>query len=97
MADGNLETNLKIVEALRALAAEKGVSAGQLALAWVQSQGDDVVPIPGTKRRRYLEENVAAAGMTLSAEDIAAIEKAVPAAAIAGTRYPEDGLKLLSR
>jgi aryl-alcohol dehydrogenase-like predicted oxidoreductase len=97
MADGNLETNLKIVEALRTLAAEKGVSAGQLALAWVQNQGEDVVPIPGTKRRKYLEENVAAAGMTLSAEDIAAIEKAVPAGAIAGTRYPEDALKLLSR
>jgi aryl-alcohol dehydrogenase-like predicted oxidoreductase len=63
----------------------------------VQSQGEDVVPIPGTKRRTYLEENVAAAGMTLSPEDIAAIEKAVPADAIAGTRYPEEALKLLGR
>ncbi len=60
-ADGNLERNLAIVDALNALAAEKGVTAGQLALAWVQHRGDDVVPIPGTRREKYLEENVAAA------------------------------------
>src|SRR3981189_1646559 len=62
MADGNLERNLEIVEALRALAAEKGVTAGQLALAWVQSRGENVVPIPGTKRRKELEENIRAVG-----------------------------------
>jgi aryl-alcohol dehydrogenase-like predicted oxidoreductase len=88
-AEGNLDRNLAIVEALRALATEKGVTAGQLALAWVQSQGDDVVPIPGTKRRKYLEENAAAAGLKLSEEDIKAIEQAAPAEAIAGERYPE--------
>ncbi len=88
-AEGNFERNLAIVEALRALAAEKGVTAGRLALAWVQSQGEDVVPIPGTKRRKYLEENVAAAGLELSKEDIEAIEQAAPAEAIAGERYPE--------
>jgi aryl-alcohol dehydrogenase-like predicted oxidoreductase len=88
-AEGNLDRNLAIVEALRALATEKGVTAGQLALAWVQSQGDDVVPIPGTKRRKYLEENVAAAGLELSEEDIKAIEQAAPAESIAGERYPE--------
>ncbi|KZB82228.1 aldo/keto reductase [Amycolatopsis regifaucium] len=88
-AEGNFERNMAIVEALRALAAEKGVTAGQLALAWVQSQGDDVVPIPGTKRRKYLEENVAAAGLELSEVDIEAIEKAAPVEAIAGERYPE--------
>ncbi|WP_037315870.1 aldo/keto reductase [Amycolatopsis orientalis] len=88
-AEGNFERNMAIVEALRALAEQKGVTAGQLALAWVQAQGDDVVPIPGTKRRKYLEENAAAAELELSEVDIAAIEKAAPAEAIAGERYPE--------
>ncbi|MFD5250287.1 aldo/keto reductase [Amycolatopsis sp. NPDC058340] len=96
-AEGNLERNLAIVEALRALAERKGVTAGQLALAWVQAQGDDVVPIPGTKRRKYLEENVASVGLELTAEDIAAIEEAVPADAVAGERYPEAAMRLLSR
>ncbi|RSN27971.1 aldo/keto reductase [Amycolatopsis sp. WAC 04169] len=96
-AEGNLERNLAIVEALRALAERKGVTAGQLALAWVQAQGDDVVPIPGTKRRKYLEENVASVGLKLTAEDIAAIEEAVPADAVAGERYPEASMRMLSR
>jgi aryl-alcohol dehydrogenase-like predicted oxidoreductase len=87
--DGNLERNLSIVEALRAVAEAKGVTAGQLALAWVQHQGDDVVPIPGTKRRTYLEENVASLEIELSEEDINAIENAAPADAFAGERYPE--------
>ncbi|MEV7091507.1 aldo/keto reductase [Amycolatopsis sp. NPDC051045] len=88
-AEGNFERNIAIVEALRALAEEKGVTAGQLALAWVQAQGEDVVPIPGTKRRTYLEENVAAASLELTAADVQAIEAAAPADAIAGERYPE--------
>ncbi|MFI9452856.1 aldo/keto reductase [Amycolatopsis sp. NPDC052450] len=88
-AEGNFERNMAIVEALRALAEQKGVTAGQLALAWVQAQGDDVVPIPGTKRRKYLEENAAAADLKLSEVDIQAIGKAAPAEAIAGERYPE--------
>ncbi|MFJ8913118.1 aldo/keto reductase [Amycolatopsis sp. NPDC102389] len=96
-AEGNLERNLAIVEALRALAERKGVTAGQLALAWVQAQGDDVVPIPGTKRRKYLEENVASVGLKLTAEDVAEIEAAVPADAVAGERYPETAMRLLSR
>ncbi|OLZ57050.1 aldo/keto reductase [Amycolatopsis keratiniphila] len=96
-AEGNLERNLAIVDALRALAEQKGVTAGQLALAWVQAQGDDVVPIPGTKRRKYLEENVASVGLKLTAEDIAAIEEAVPADAVAGERYPEASMRMLSR
>ncbi|MDT7725258.1 MAG: hypothetical protein QOI21_1834 [Actinomycetota bacterium] len=87
--DGNLERNLLIVDALRALADAKGVTAGQLALAWVQHHGDDVVPIPGTKRRKYLEENVASVDIELSEEDIKAIENAAPADAVAGERYPE--------
>ncbi|WP_181771708.1 aldo/keto reductase [Amycolatopsis pittospori] len=96
-AEGNLERNLAMVEALRALAERKGVTAGQLALAWVQAQGEDVVPIPGTKRRKYLEENVAAVGLELTAEDLAAIETAVPADQVAGERYPEESLRMLSR
>ncbi|MGV9363020.1 aldo/keto reductase [Amycolatopsis sp. NPDC003731] len=88
-AEGNFERNMAIVEALRKLASDKGVTAGQLALAWVQSQGEDVVPIPGTKRRKYLEENVAAASLELTADDLAAIAAAAPADAIAGERYPE--------
>ncbi|HKS49535.1 MAG TPA: aldo/keto reductase [Amycolatopsis sp.] len=85
----NLDRNLAIVEALRELAAEKGVTAGQLALAWVQHQGQDVVPIPGTKRRKYLEENVAAAELELSEEDIRRIGAAAPPEAVVGARYPE--------
>ncbi|WP_091674017.1 aldo/keto reductase [Amycolatopsis marina] len=97
MAEGNLERNLAIVDALRELATRKGVTAGQLALAWVQHRGDDVVPIPGTKRRRYLEENVAATGIELSGAELAEIETAVPAEAVAGERYPEAAMKLLGR
>ncbi|MDR7166699.1 aryl-alcohol dehydrogenase-like predicted oxidoreductase [Nocardia kruczakiae] len=88
-ADDNIDRNLAVVAELRAMAEEKGVTAGQLALAWVQSRGDDVVPIPGTKRRAYLEQNVAATEIELSAEDLARIEAAAPAEAFAGARYPE--------
>jgi aryl-alcohol dehydrogenase-like predicted oxidoreductase len=93
----NVQHNLAIVHALQKLAAERGVTAGQLALAWVQHQGADVVPIPGTKRRRYLEENVPAAVITLSDKDIAAIEAAVPPDAVHGTRYPEASMRTLGR
>ncbi|MFH9222929.1 aldo/keto reductase [Streptomyces lydicus] len=88
-ADGNLEQNLAIVEKLNELAADKGVSAGQLALVWVQHRGDDVVPIPGTRRQKYLEENLGALTIELSADELAAIDAAAPAAGIAGTRYDE--------
>ncbi|MFJ7210216.1 aldo/keto reductase [Amycolatopsis sp. NPDC098790] len=88
-AEDNFARNMAIVDALRKLAEEKGVTAGQLALAWVQSHGEDVVPIPGTKRRKYLEENVAAASLELTSDDLAAIAAAAPADAIAGERYPE--------
>ncbi|MBU3064641.1 aldo/keto reductase [Nocardia sp. NEAU-G5] len=86
-ADDNFERNLAIVTELRTLADEKGLTAGQLALAWVQSRGEDVVPIPGTKRRTYLEQNIAAAEITLTAADLARIEEA--AKDVAGARYPE--------
>ena len=84
-----LAANLALVDAVRELAAEKGVTAGQLALAWVLAQGDDVVPIPGTKRVRYLEENVAAASITLTSADLAALADAVPVDAVQGERYPD--------
>ncbi|MFG3343609.1 aldo/keto reductase [Streptomyces sp. NPDC048018] len=91
-ADGNLERNLAIVAKLNELAEAKGITTGQLALAWVQHRGDDVVPIPGTRRRRYLEENLAALTVELSAEDLAAIEAAAPPELVAGTRYDETSL-----
>jgi aryl-alcohol dehydrogenase-like predicted oxidoreductase len=96
-SEENLAKNQAIVEALKAVAAERGVTPGQLALAWVQHQGQDVVPIPGTKRIKYLEENVAAAGLALSADDLAAIEAAVPLDAVAGARYPEAGMRSVGR
>ncbi|MFC5290479.1 aldo/keto reductase [Actinokineospora guangxiensis] len=89
-AEGNFEANLAIVAALRELAGERGVTAGQLALAWVQSRGSDVVAIPGTKRVKYLEENAAAASVVLSDEDVQRISAAVPAAV--GGRYTEAGM-----
>ncbi|MFE5589927.1 aldo/keto reductase [Streptomyces sp. NPDC056549] len=91
-ADGNLERNLAIVAKLNELAGAKGVTTGQLALAWVQHRGDDVVPIPGTRRQRYLEENLAALTVELTAEDLAAIEAAAPSEQIAGTRYDATSL-----
>ncbi|MGW6572027.1 aldo/keto reductase [Streptomyces sp. NPDC054945] len=91
-ADGNLERNLSIVEKLNELAEAKKVTAGQLALAWVQHRGEDVVPIPGTRRQRYLEENLAALTVELSADDLAAIEAAAPAEQVAGTRYDATSL-----
>jgi aryl-alcohol dehydrogenase-like predicted oxidoreductase len=85
--DDALETNLALVAEVRKLAEEKGNTPGQLALAWVLAQGDDVAPIPGTKRVHYLEENVAAVDVRLTDEDLAALEKAVPRDAVAGDRY----------
>jgi len=82
-----LETNLALVDAITKVAEVKGVTPGQLALAWVLAQGDDVAPIPGTKRVRYLEENVAAASVELSDDDLAQLEDAVPRDAVAGARY----------
>jgi aryl-alcohol dehydrogenase-like predicted oxidoreductase len=82
-----LEQNLQLVAKVEEIAAEKGITPGQLALAWVLAQGDDVVPIPGTKRRTYLEENLAAADVQLSEAEAREIAEAVPAPA--GDRYPE--------
>jgi len=83
----DMQANLKLVEKLGALAAARGITPAQLALAWVQSQGSDVVPIPGTKRRKYLDENVAAATIQLTADELAAIDEVAPYGAAAGGRY----------
>jgi aryl-alcohol dehydrogenase-like predicted oxidoreductase len=96
-AGENFDRNFAIVAALRTLAEERGVTAGQLALAWVQHQGADVVPIPGTKRRTYLEENLAAATMDLTTEDLATIEAAAPLNKVAGDRYQAEMMKLVGQ
>jgi aryl-alcohol dehydrogenase-like predicted oxidoreductase len=93
----NFAKNLLLVQQVQDLAAEKGVTAGQLALAWVLAQGDYVIPIPGTKQRKYLEENVAALQVKLGPEELHALEAIFPAHATAGLRYPEEVLKLLDR
>jgi aryl-alcohol dehydrogenase-like predicted oxidoreductase len=82
-----LQANLRLVDAVRAIAEEKGCTPGQLALAWVLAQGDDVVPIPGTKRVRYLEENAGAADVELTDEDLRRLTDAVPRGAVVGERY----------
>ncbi|WP_138760587.1 aldo/keto reductase [Modestobacter altitudinis] len=81
--------NLRLVEAVRAMAAERGVTAGQLALAWVLAQGEDVVPIPGTKRRSYLEENVGSAGVQLTPEDLTRLGEIAPPGVAEGGRYAD--------
>jgi aryl-alcohol dehydrogenase-like predicted oxidoreductase len=83
----NFQRNIELVSRVEEIASEKGVTPGQLALAWVLAQGDDLVPIPGTKRVRYLEENVAAADVELTADDLARIDQAFPKGATAGDRY----------
>jgi aryl-alcohol dehydrogenase-like predicted oxidoreductase len=85
----NLAANLRLVDRVREIAAEKGVTATQLALAWVLAQGQDVVPIPGTKRVTYLEENAAAASVELTKEDLARLDEVAPVGATAGDRYPD--------
>lgn len=87
----NLQANLSIAKTVRRLADERGVTPGQLALAWVLSRGEHIVPIPGTKRISYLEQNVAAAGITLSAAEVDQIAQAVPVPA--GERYDEAGMR----
>jgi aryl-alcohol dehydrogenase-like predicted oxidoreductase len=85
----NFDRNLELVEKVGELAKGHSCTPGQLALAWVLAQGEDVVPIPGTKRRRYLEENVAATEIELSADDLAALDEVAPVGAAAGERYPD--------
>jgi aryl-alcohol dehydrogenase-like predicted oxidoreductase len=91
----NLARNLTALDRLEALARAKGCAPPQLALAWVLARGGDIVPIPGTKRQRYLEENAAAASLSMSASDLAEFDALFPIGSAAGTRYPADSMKLL--
>jgi len=93
----NFTKNLELVNRINDIARAKGCSAGQLALAWVMAQGDDIVPIPGTKRRTYLEENVGAARVDLSADDLRRIDEAAPRGVTAGDRYPAQAMASLNR
>jgi len=85
----NFERNLELVDQVSAIAEEKGVTPGQLALAWVLHQGEGIVPIRGTKRRSYLEENVAASEIELSPDELERIDEAAPSGAASGDRYPD--------
>jgi aryl-alcohol dehydrogenase-like predicted oxidoreductase len=91
----NFARNLRLVDEVQRMAREKGCTAGQLALAWVLAQGDDIVPIPGTKRRSYLEENVGAVDVALTTDDRARLDRVLPPGAAAGTRYAEPQMKAL--
>jgi aryl-alcohol dehydrogenase-like predicted oxidoreductase len=92
----NFEKNLALVTKVEALAQEKKCSPAQLALAWVMAQGDDIVPIPGTKRRKYLDDNLGALDVVLSASELAAIDALAPKGAAAGLRYPEASMKAIA-
>jgi aryl-alcohol dehydrogenase-like predicted oxidoreductase len=91
--EGNLEHNLGLVRRIEEIAREKGATPTQLALAWLLAQGEDILPIPGTKHRSYLEENVEALSISLSKDDLARINEAMPPGAAAGSRYPEAQMK----
>jgi aryl-alcohol dehydrogenase-like predicted oxidoreductase len=93
----NFAKNLELVAQVQAIATEKGVTASQLALAWLLAQGDDIVPIPGTKRRSYLEENVAAVNITLTADELSRIEAVAPKGVAAGDRYPIQTMSTVNR
>jgi aryl-alcohol dehydrogenase-like predicted oxidoreductase len=96
-SEENFRQNLELAERVREIAAEKGATPGQLALAWLLAQGDDIVPIPGTKRRKYLEENAGAAEITLTEEDLRRIEDAIPRGSAAGERYSEQQMRSVNR
>ena len=91
----NFGKNLTLVERVTEMAKSRGVTPGQLALAWVLAQGEDIVPIPGTKRRLYLEENVAAGDIKLSSDDLARLDELVPRGSAVGLRYPEAMMKVV--
>jgi aryl-alcohol dehydrogenase-like predicted oxidoreductase len=93
----NFKKNVELADRVREIADEKTATPGQLALAWLLAQGDDVVPIPGTKRRKYLEENAAAADVTLTEEDLRHIEEAMPRGSAAGERYSERQMRAVNR
>jgi len=93
----NLQKNLDLVRRVEEIAAEKKCKPSQLALAWVLAQGDDVVPIPGTKHRKYLEENVAALDVKLTEDDLRRIDEVIPHDAAVGSRYPEHMMQLVNQ
>ncbi len=93
----NFASNLALVEEVEAIAAEKHCTTSQIALAWLLAQGPDIVPIPGTKRRRFLEENAKAVDLKLDSRDLARLEAAFPLRAAAGERYPETGMRAVNR
>jgi aryl-alcohol dehydrogenase-like predicted oxidoreductase len=93
----NLAKNLELVARVEAIARELKVAPGQLALAWLLAQGRDIVPIPGTKRLRYLEENLAAVAIRLEPEVVQRLDAAVPRGATSGPRYPEGGMRTINR
>lgn len=93
----NFQRNLDLVKRVHGIAVQKGCTPAQLALAWVLSQGEDIIPIPGTKRRTFLEENLGALDVRLTPEDLARIEEAMPKGVAAGMRYPEAIMSMLNR
>jgi aryl-alcohol dehydrogenase-like predicted oxidoreductase len=93
----NFTRNLHLVDKIKEIASRKGITAGQMALCWVMAQGNDIVPIPGTKRRKYLEENITAASVVISDSELTEISRALPQGAAAGERYPETMMKLINR
>jgi aryl-alcohol dehydrogenase-like predicted oxidoreductase len=93
----NFDANVRAAETVRALARTKGATPGQLALAWLLARGEDVVPIPGTKRRKYLEENVAAAQISLTPAELAELDAALPPGSVAGLRYDEERFRTIDR
>ena len=93
----NFERNLALVKRVEEIAREKKCTPAQLALAWVLAQGDDIVPIPGTKRRKYLQENVGALNVALTAKDLVRIDEVAPHEAVAGARYPDWAMEMVNK
>jgi aryl-alcohol dehydrogenase-like predicted oxidoreductase len=96
-SEENLKKNMSLLDNIERIAKEKGCTPAQLALAWLLARGKDIVPIPGTKRRKYLEENLKALDLRLTAEDVARIDSAVPPGAASGSRYPERAMNGVNR
>jgi aryl-alcohol dehydrogenase-like predicted oxidoreductase len=96
-SEENFRQNLELANRVREVATEKDATPGQLALAWLLHQGEDIVPIPGTKRRKYLEENAGAVNVTLTEEDLRRIEETVPRGSAAGERYAEQQMRAVNR
>jgi aryl-alcohol dehydrogenase-like predicted oxidoreductase len=93
----NFQKNLDLVARIESMAKSRSVKASQLALAWVLAKGEDIIPIPGTKQIKYLEENAAAASIKLTSDELAQLDRALPPGTAAGTRYPEPGMKAVNR